>query len=83
MRILDILLLIWDPSVLFLKLGDQGLTRLSILRGRRNIVLRLHDLHIQVGKNLLNPFDRRVQRFDFLIELSTARSRCKAASASA
>ena len=70
MRILDILLLIWDPSVLFLKLGDQGLTRLSILRGRRNIVLCLLDLHIQVGKNLLNPFDRRVQRFDFLIELT-------------
>ena len=70
MRNLDILLLIWDPGVLFLKLGDQGLTRLSILRGCRNIVLCLLDLHIQIGKNLLNPFDRRVQRFDFLIELT-------------
>ena len=60
MRILDILLLIWDPRVLFLKLGNQGLTRLSIFRRCRNIVLCLLDLHIKVGKEILNPFDRRL-----------------------
>jgi len=70
MRILDIPFLIWDPRILFLKLGDQCLTRLSILRSRRNIVLCLLDLHIEIGQNLLNPFDRRVQRVDFLVELT-------------
>jgi len=49
MRTLDTLLLIWDPRILFLELGDHGLTRLSILRSRCNIVLCLLDLHIQVG----------------------------------
>jgi len=70
MRILDTLLLIWDPGVLLLELGDHGLTRLSILRSRCNIVLCLLDLHIQVGKDLLDPCDRRVQCLDFLIELT-------------
>ena len=70
MRISDILLLIWDPRILFLELGDQRLTRLSILRRCRDIVLCLLDFHIKVGKDLLNPFDRRFQRFDFLIEMT-------------
>lgn len=70
MRILGIRFLIWDPRVLLLKLGDQGLTRLSILRRCRNIMLGLLDLHIKVGKEILNPFDRRFQRFDFLVELT-------------
>lgn len=74
MRIWDILLLIWDPRILFLKLGDQSLTRLSILRRRCNIMLCLLDLHIKVSKNLLNPFDRRFQRFDFLVEMTQGRS---------
>lgn len=69
-RFSNILPLAWDPRVLFFKLGNMGLACLSILCGRRNIVVCFLDPHVQIGKNFLNPFDCRVQRFDFFVKLT-------------